>query len=632
MWQEFSQRMNRLSLLIAVLAMVLVGRLAYLQLVRGPYYSTRAQQNSTRELVIDAPRGDIVTADGALLVGSRPAYVVTWMVPAEEADRERVIESLAKLLADYDITAERLRALVSENTWRRYQPIRLATDVSEETVLAIDERRMELSGVTVERQAVRDYPYGNLGSYLVGGLGAISQGRVADYRRAGYRLDAAVGIFGLENAHELVDPRLSLRGLDGYRLVEIDHSNRLIADLGETAPVPGNRLVLTVDSRVQAAAEQALNDVITGLQDANPQYPQKPTKGAAVVLDVRTGAVLAWAVYPSFDEAEWATADYLWTSNIPLNAYPVGSTFKPITLLTGLTNGVLQPDDHFYCPGYYQVGATKKYCWQRSGHGDLSLTEGLKVSCNVVFCEIAQRLVNQFGRAGAMDRIGAITQSLALDQNPPLDFAPGYLRSPGIIPTSSNFRRIYGYTPYPGEVWSAAIGQGIVEFTPLQMAAYVSLLANGGQRYQPYVVQQVISADNQIAFQAQPQLLSRVPLNPTALQVIRTGMHEVTLPANRPGGPGNGSAYYLFTSDPVLRDGQQVQVAAKTGTAEVGSLTPHSWMISYAPLDNPEIALAVFVEHGRSGSSAAVPIGHAIYKAYFQGEVAPPERTAVPLP
>jgi penicillin-binding protein 2 len=616
--------MNRLGLAIFFLALILVGRLGYMQLVRGDYYSLRAQQNSTRYLVIDAARGDIVTSDDALLVTSRPAYVVSWLVPSDAGERQRVIELLVKMLEEYGVTAERIETLVQENVWRRYQPIRLAVDVSEETVLAIDERRMELPGVMVERQAVRDYPFGDMACYLIGGLGAITQNKLPEYRNAGYRMDATVGVFGLENAYELVNPDISLRGVDGYRQVEVDHSNRLIADLGETPAIKGNQMTLTIDSRLQAAAEQALAETITRLNDKDSRYPDKPSKGAAVVLDVHTGAVLAWASYPPFDQGNWAGADFLWTSNVPLYAYPVGSTFKPITLMAGLAAGVVDPDETFYCPGYYSVGATKKYCWQRSGHGHLNLTEGLKVSCNVVFYTIAQRLVNEFGRDGGMDQIGAIAQLFQMDQELPIDFAPGYLRASGIIPTSENFKRIYKYTPYPGEVWSTAIGQGIVEFTPLQMASYAAMIANGGYRYQPYVVQKISSPDGEVTFQAEPNLLNQVSLDSEALEIVRAGMHEVMLPANRPGGPGYGSAYYRFTVDPILRDGQKVELAGKTGTAEVAGVTPHSWFISYGPYEEPEIAMAIFVEHGRSGAAGAVPIAHAIYKAYFEQATASP--------
>lgn len=614
--QEFEKRMSVVGVLITFLAIVLVGRLGYMQLVKGVYYEQRAESNSSRQLVIDAPRGDVVSADGELLATSRPAYVVSWMVPSTEAEREEVIPLLAQLLSQYQVTEERIHTQIEENSWRRYQPIRLAVDIDEATVQAIDERRMELPGVTVERQAVRSYPYGNMASYLIGGLGAITQNTVTEYRNAGYRLDATVGIFGLEKAYELVDPKLSLRGVDGYRQVEVDHANRLVADLGETPAIKGNNLVLTIDSRVQAAAEQALTDVVTKLNDKDSRYPQKPTKAAAVVLNVKTGAILGWAAYPTFDETDWPAANYLWTSNTPLNAYPVGSTFKPITLMAGLLQGVVKPNEVFSDPGYYQVGATKKWDYHTSGYGRVSLMESLKLSVNVVYYNIAQRLINLYGTAGAMDAIGDVAKLFGFDQQLAVDFAPGYLSSPGIVPTSENFRRIYGYTPYPGEVWDIAIGQGIVEFTPLQMASYTAMLANGGYRYQPYVVQQVTSPTGEVNWSAQPKLLNQVELDPTAMDVIREGMHEVTLPAN--GAPANGSAYYLFTTDPVMRDGQKVEVAGKTGTAEVGSQTPHSWFISYAPFEDPEIAMAVYVEHGRTGASGAVPVAHAIYKAYFE--------------
>lgn len=628
-FEFFEKRINHMTVAVFFLALLLIGRLFYVQLVRGDYYLARAERNSSREVIIDAPRGDIVTADGVTIVSSRPAYVVSYLVPASTEQRKQAIPTLATLLEEYGVTEETIAKAIEGNKGRSYQPIRLAADVSEDTVLQIDERRMDLPGVVVERQAVRDYRFRNMASYLIGGLGAITENRESEYLAAGYRRDATVGIFGLENAFENVDPELSLRGQDGSRLVEVDNFGRLIAAVGETPAVAGNNMVLTIDFDLQRVAEQALVDIVEQLNDNDTRYKQKPSKAAAVVLNVKTGEILAWASYPNFDPAKWAQAPNLWTGNIPLNAYPVGSTMKPLISLLALTDGIVQPTEKFYCPGYYQVGATKKYCANRSGHGRLNLEEGIKVSCNVVYYDIAQRLVTKYGRAEAMDKIGDMVKLLQFGSEIPLDFAPGYLRAPGIIPTSENFRRIHNYTPYPGEVWDVAIGQGIVEFTPLQMAAYASMLANGGYHYQPQLVKQIVSPEGDVAFEAEPELLTTVDLDPEALDLVRKGMHEVTLP-RRPGGAGNGSAYYLFTYDPVMRDGQKVEVAAKTGSAEVGpGISPHSWFIGYAPYEDPEIAVATFIQHGRWGATAGVPVAHSIIKAYFEN-VDVPETSILP--
>lgn len=618
-FEFFEKRINYMTLAVFFLALVLAGRLFYIQLVRGDYYLARAERNSSREIVIDAPRGDIVASDGVTLVTSRPAYVVSYLVPASTEQQDSVIPLLATLLEEYGIPEEGIRKAIVDNRQFRYKPIRLAVDVSESTVLQIDERRMDLPGVMVERQAVRDYRLGETASYLIGGLGAITEATKAEYLAAGYPLNATVGIFGLENAFENVAPELSLRGQDGSRFVEVDSFGRLIAEVGERPAVAGNTMVLTIDSALQQAAEQALTDIVERLNDNDPRYRQKPSKAAVVVLNVKTGEILAWASYPNFDPGNWSQAKQLWTGNIPLNAYPVGSTMKPLISLLALTEEIVTPTERFYCPGYFQVGNTRKHCANRSGHGHLTLEEGIKVSCNVVYYDIAQRLVTKYGRADAMDKIGDMVKMLQFGSEIPLDFAPGYLRSPGIIPTTENFRRIYNYTPYPGEVWDVAIGQGIVEFTPLQMAAYASMLANGGYHYQPQLVKQIISPEGGVNFQAEPQLLTKVDLDAAALDLVRSGMHEATLPARR-GGAGAGTAYYLFTTDPVLRDGQKIEVAAKTGSAEVGpGISPHSWFIGYAPYEEPEIAIAAFVQHGRWGATSGVPVAHSVIKAYFAG-------------
>ncbi|HHW99048.1 MAG TPA: hypothetical protein GX738_05385, partial [Firmicutes bacterium] len=334
----FEKRINYMHLVAFFLALLLIGRLFYVQLVKGDYYLARAELNSSRQVVIDAPRGDILTSDGVTIVSSRPAYVVSYLVPAAQEQREQVIPILAEVLAEYGVTEETIYQAIERNRGFSYRPIRLAVDVAEETVLQIDEKRMELPGVIVERQAVRDYRYGNMASYLIGGLGAITENKEKEYLAAGYRRDATVGIFGLENAFENVEPELSLRGQDGYRLVEVDSWGRLIAAVGETPPVAGNSMVLTIDYELQAVAEQALADIVERLNDKDARYKQKPSKGAAVVLNVKTGAILAWASYPNFDPGRWAKTPELWTGNIPLNAYPVGSTIKPLVSLLALTD------------------------------------------------------------------------------------------------------------------------------------------------------------------------------------------------------------------------------------------------------------------------------------------------------
>ncbi len=634
MRQELEKRMNYLTVAIIVFILLLLSRLAYVQIIRGGHFARRAEINSFKKIFVDAPRGPIDTRDGVLLVTNKPSYVVS-MYDVNEEQREKVIPQLVELLAPYELTEEKIRALIEQN-FRKYVPVRLAQNVSEETVFAIDERKMELPGVMVEVQPIRDYPYGSLASYLIGSVGSITAENVDMYREAGYRLDATVGRFGLEYAYELANPLQSLRGEDGYRAVEVDSFGRLRSE-GETVPaIPGNNLTLTIDFDVQQAAETAIKDVVNKLNDGSSRFPEKPNRAAAVVLDVKTGAVVAWASYPDFPPDQWTKSEYqyLWASNIPLQPYPVGSTFKPMTLMSGLLNGVVNPDEKFYCSGVYQVGATKKYCNKLDGHGDLDLEESIKVSCNVVYYQIAQRLVNEYGRGAAMDKLGEITKLFKFDHKLELDFAPGYSSVPAILPTLEQFRRYYDYTPYPGEVWSAAIGQGIVKFSPLQMAQYTAMIANGGFYYQPYVVQHIKDPSGKITFEAQPKLLDQSQLDESALQLVRDGMHEVMLPLQRPGGPGNGSAWYLFTTQPITRNGQIIEAAGKTGTAEIGRhangtrITPHSWFVSYAPFEEPEIAVAVFVAHGRSGSQGGVPIAHAIYKAYFEGDT----DTGTPIP
>lgn len=594
-----------------------------------------------RILPLLAPRGIIYDRNGRVIVTTRPAYSVSLVVLEQNRQGlEAVIQRLAPLL---EMSPDEIRARVDAQAkaGRLFEPVRLKTDIGPALHTAIEERRLELPGVFVDVQPVRDYLLGDLAAQVIGYLGEISKEQLAEprYAEAGYQIGDVIGQSGIEAVYEEY-----LRGTKGGRRVVVDARGRLIEVQGQRDPVPGSSLVLTLDAGLQAAATRALLDSLTRMQ-THPleQYRSPEAKaGAVVVLGVKTGEVLAMVSVPSIDpnlfvsEAQRSAyfrqlvADPLapLTNRAVAGAYPPGSTMKMAIAAAALEEGLIRPDDTVFCPGYYDVPGDRKKDWKETGHGAVDVRSALKVSCNVFFYEMARRLARdpRTGREWQrVDPFGAIANRLGLGV--PTGFAIGPERR-GTFPTQDIKARL-GYDDprwYPSEIVNLGIGQGFNDYTPLQMAIYAATIANGGTRYRPYIVQQVLDRDGRVVWEAEPEVMGTADLPPEVLAALREGM---LLAATATGGPGgSGTAAHLFWNFPV-------KVAGKTGTAQVGTVRQprpaHGWFVSFAPYDDPEIAVAVIVEHGMGGALSAAPVAKAVYEHYF-GLTAPAPAPDAPAP
>ncbi len=602
--KALERRLTCMSIVAVLIFAVLTGRLGYLQITEGERYEKMATENRIRLLPLAAPRGDILDRNGRTLVTSRLAPVIS-VVPMDMDDPDAVLARLSEVLG-YDVrqtVSERVERLKERKEYRAYTPIRIATDADINTLTKIAEHQSELPGVMIEEQPVRDYLLGDVGAHVFGYVREIDREELEAWRDKGYKMGDIVGKTGVERVYDEY-----LHGEPGGQQVEVDADGRPVKVLpGRRMPVPGHSLKLTLDREVQEAAVFGLRKAMEAIEK------EFPTKAAiAVAIDVRTGGVLALASEPSFDPNIftketippdiWASiSDPTWQPQLNRairGVYPPGSTFKMVTATAGLETGTIRPEDTILDRGVYWRVEPKK-CWKAGGHGVVHLTRAIAVSCNVYFYDLGYRTgIENLNKYAALYGLG---QPTGIDLYPVE--ATGLLATPEWKLEHYKELGLSQAEPWqPGETLSAAIGQGFSAFTPLQMANYIATIANGGTRYRPYLASEIIAPDGQIERTVEPQIIEELNLDPETVAAVRKGMHLVT--------QGEGTAAYYFQGFPV-------SVAGKTGTAQNPHGADHAWFVAFAPYENPEIAVAVLVEKGGHGGSAAAPVVKRILEAYF---------------
>jgi len=587
------------SLIIVGVFCVLALRLWYLQILEVDHYRDLSERNRIRYVAIQAPRGAIFDRHGTLLVDNRPAFTVSALRQGID-DRKQLFHSLGELL---DVDEEQL-----EERWQagqglpRYRPLPLLDDVGRQAMEKVQENSVDLPGILVEVKPFRDYPYGEMAAHLFGYLGEVTEEELGKSEFAGYRSGEMVGKTALEN---LFEDRL--RGTAGQKRIEVNVRGRELRQVTTRAPLPGQRLYLTIDTTLQQAAEKALGD----------------RAGAIVALDVNNGEILAFVSRPTFDPAwfargitgeEWRSlvdnSQHPMTNKVLRGQYPPGSTFKMVVALAALEAGTATPSTRVQCNGSMRLGRSYEYrCWKRGGHGSVDLHKAIKESCDVWFYTV--------GLEAGIDRIASAAKRLGLGQK--LGFPFGGERS-GLIPNRAWKKKRFGTSWYDGETVISSIGQGFVLTTPLQLATMAATLANGGTVWRPQIVQKIVNLEGGTEWLLKPEKISETVWPAESLKAVKSAMESVV---NDIGGTAWRSRL------------KKVRFAGKTGTAQVikrksdeeekrdkGEEIPyqyrdHALFVSYAPVENPQIAVAVVVEHGGHGSSAAAPVAKAMYEAYF---------------
>lgn len=583
------RRLRVFSALVLVVMLSLTARLAWLQIYQYDHYLARAETNRQRQLPISAPRGEIYDASGELLVANRPGFAVS-LLDFNLRDAH-VVNYLSELL---EIPEEDIRDRIRAERFRSFAPIRIANNVSPEVVAKLEERRLDLPGVIIETQPVREYVNGSLAAHVLGYVGPISKRQIQQMQDQGvyYRGTDDFGQSGVEQAWEQV-----LRGQEGTLLVETNRYGRRTRILSREDPAPGQSIFLTLDARLQRITEQALADVIEGLvESGNTQAG----RGSVVILDPNSGAILAMASYPDYDlntfrqtqNYDQLVAD---KKNLPLrnkaiqDVYPVGSTFKMLPGIAALEEGIINERSTVTCRGVATFFGGNRTARCLGVHGSLSIVPAIARSCNIFFYEMGYRL--------GIDRLTSYAEAFGFGS--PTGLTDLWGEASGLI-NSRKYRSNYN----PGDLMGAAIGQGH-DITPLQMANYAAMLANRGIHYRPYLVQRAVDSNDNVAYEAEPEVLNLLAYNDTNWDIIQQGMNIVT--------DFGGTA-------PSMRQ-LPVKVAGKTGTAESPPRHSHSTFVGYAPAEAPELAFFVIVENSlhRPGSSA-VPVISRILREYYTPE------------
>ena len=601
------RRRTRLLYVVLILAFgALIGRLFFLQVVDGERYTFLSENNRVRIKRIPGTRGMVVDRAGQLLVDSRPSFDLLFV--AEDAEQP---ESTLRQLAHYLGRDEKeLLAVFEENQKRpAFEEVVIGRDVDWATVVAVESHQLDLPGVTLRARPRRSYADGPIGAHVLGYLGEIGPKQLKNLKDQGYATGDEFGQYGLEKTWEDF-----LRGQSGGQQVEVDALGRRVRVLHEVTDIPGYTVHLTLDRQLQETAFEAL----------------KGKEGTIVALDVNTGAILAMVSTPAFDpnifargikSDEWQTLikDRLRPlSNRAIQGqYPPGSTFKVIMAIAGLEEGVLQPESRISDPGYFVFGNRTFRDWKKGGHGSVDLHKAIVESCDVYFYQAAQKI--------GIDRIAKWARAFGLGERSgaSLDDEKG-----GLVPDSEWKRKRYRQPWYPGETISIGIGQGYLTVTPLQLANMMAAVANGGTLYRPRIVDKIESVDGTIAREYGPEKIRTIDVKSATLERLRSALADVV---KAPGGTGGAARSSI------------VDIAGKTGTAQVLEMKggyvkteqlayfnrDHAWFVSYAPAQNPKIAVTVLVEHGGHGGDAAAPLAKKVIEKYMELETQPPEQRQV---
>lgn len=590
-----------MGVVLTMLFALLTARLWYLQVVRGEQFSQLADGNRIRVVPIRAPRGAIYDRNGRPIVSNRFSYTVS-IVPLalpEEA-QPRVFEELSRILK---MPMEEIqRILEEEGKPFPYEPVRLKRDIGADVIIALEERRVDLPGVLVEEEWTREYVHRELASQTLGYLGAVDK----EDLKKGYKPTDLIGKTGLERSYEEF-----LRGEDGQRRVEVNALSRPIRELSTIEPIPGCDVYLTIDLDLQMAAEEAMRTHLGKIKRTS----RRAGAGAVVVLDPRTGEILALVSQPGYDPnkflGEGRSQYYMEILRNPqkpllhraLRDYPPGSVFKPITGLTALEAGSLQANEVYNATGYGKYGKrdwTLRSSPPQRPAGRVTIVGALARSANDFFWNIALR-----PRTGGVDAIARMTRAFGMGQPTGLRLAPG--ESSGLVPDREWKSKRYRQPWYEAETMDVAIGQGFLKVTPLQLAGTYMGIANRGDIYRPYLVRRVMTPEGQVITDSAPQLARRVKIQPQNWEAVVEGLRAVVQWPN-----GTGTSSFR---------GANYNPAGKTGSAQTAPGQPaHGWFAALAPADAPEIVVVVFAEYGEGGASAAAPIARQILDANFKKE------------
>jgi penicillin-binding protein 2 len=583
--QTLAPRIQTAVLCVGIAFLGLLLRLWYLQILEGDRFFALSTSNRLRVRPVEAPRGFILDRHGEILVENRPTFDL-YATPEDVVNPDEVAATLAEILG---APVAEMQARMAEGRDRPYQPLLIRKDLDEQRMVAVEERRLDLPGISLRIRPTRAYPSGGMAANLLGYVSEVNQAQLQREEFQDFRPGENLGQAGVERRFDAF-----IRGIDGGEQIEVDARGRALRLVSRLEPRSGSNIYLTIDKRIQEAAEAAFVG----------------KKGTVVAMNPTTGELLAMVSRPSYDPnmfAQRLTAEE-WQSiadddTHPLQnrafqaQYPPGSVFKLIVAIAGLESGALTPETKFGCPGYFYLGNVKFDDWKKGGHGTLDLRSAIVNSCNVYFY--------QAGLKVGIEEITRVARAFGLGDPPGLGLGD---EATGSLPNPQPRRR-----GQPG--WSAgntvvtSIGQGLVVTSPMQLLSMVSAIANGGTIYRPFVVKRIAALSGEVLDEYEPEPLHHLSIKPETLAFIRQAMLGVV-------NEGTGARAKV----------PGIPIGGKTGTAQVvrkgegkghAELKDHGWFVSFAPVDNPQIAVVVLVENGGFGGLVAAPVAKAVYEAAF---------------
>jgi penicillin-binding protein 2 len=645
-------------------------RLFDYQIVNGAEYLARADDNRTVEESIPTQRGIIYDRNGYILASNVATYniaITPANLPDDEGARQTIFRSLAEIIGlpassgttdaetarlfkecDNDLGILQI-VFIAETNWP-YQPTSVKCGVTEVVAMVVRQKAQDWPGVSVEIQVVRDYPTGSLTADIIGFLGPIPADREDEFKALGFVPGQdKVGYAGIEDYLQE-----TLAGKNGMRVVEVDVAGRVVRDLKPPVEaIPGNNVTLTIDTRLQQAAEAALIEQIQTTNNINPALAL--TSGVVVAMDPKTGEILTMVSYPSYENnrlSRFIPAYYYeqlqLDPHLPMlnkaisGEYPPGSVFKMATAIGILNEGVVTPEYQIKDPGEIQIlekyspndpGKIRRYvCYDKNGHGMVDFLKGVMMSCDVYFYKVGGGYENEVKQGLGIWRIGEYARALGYGTVTGVELNG---ETDGLIPDPTWKRRIITENWSTGDTYISTIGQGYVLSTPMQVLMSFVTIANDGKLMVPHLIKQIRDANGVSIYEAKPEVRwditvdpkitvydeqnfatnEKIVVQPWVLKKLKDGLRLVVT-------EGTSSKYFA---------GFTIPSAGKTGTAEYcdniarlknrcdfGSWPAHAWYVGYAPYDNPEIVVMAFVYNGNEGSAVASPIVRKVLDAYFQ--------------
>ena len=606
--QQYQLRIGVAGLAVLIAFGLLAARFLYLQIIQHDIYQAKAEENRISIVPVTPNRGLILDRNGVVIARNYSGYTLE-IFPSRVKNMEQTIDALSELVDIQPRDRLRFKKLLAETRNAESLPIR--SRLSDEEVARFAVNRYRFEGVEIRARLFRQYPFGDVASHVIGYMGRINeedqQHLEEEDLAANYRGTDFIGKAGVEATYEQ-----ELHGTTGFEQVEIDAAGRGIRTLSRTPSQPGNNITLTLDMRLQQVAEVAFG----------------ARRGALVAIDPSTGGVLAMVSKPGFDPNLFVDgidpqywAELNGSIDKPLNnraisgMYPPGSTFKPFLALAALETGKRKPSSSLFDPGYFDFGGRRFRDDKKGGHGVVDLYKSLTESCDTYYYHLA----NDMG----IDLIARSLAPLGFGSRTGIDLAG---EATGVLPSPEwkmkRFRRPDQQKWYAGETISIGIGQGYNSYTPIQLAAALATLVNGGSIYKLHLLSHVDNPHSGDRRDLQPELLRKVQLHPENVAFVKRAMAGVT----KEGTAANAFAKVSYT------------VGGKTGTAQVIAIKQnekyeeskvaerhrdHSLFIAFAPLDSPRIALAIVVENGGFGARAAAPLARTVLDYFMLGKTPP---------